>query len=138
MMSFPVFWFLFNIRNVCGVIPKKDIMLRGLLLAMMGSGLAQILAIILNAGVLMRYAADFLWLFALSALICAYFTHRASAIRNAALGEAVLKVIYVFCAFSVVVWIFLSFMIYPDMPSDARMDYTDLPIFYYLKSFFSL
>jgi hypothetical protein len=138
MMNFPILWFLFKIRSVCGAVPEKDGMLRMLLLVMMGIGFTQIAVIILNGGVLMRYAADFLWIFSLSALICAYFTYKTSVINNVVLGKAVLKMIYVFCIFSIVLWIFLSFMIYPDMPHDNRMDYTHLPVFHYLKSFFSL
>jgi hypothetical protein len=137
MMNFPLLWFLFNMRYACKVIPEEDIMLRRLLPAMIGIGFVQMAVIVLNAGVLMRYAVDFLWLFALSALVCACFTYKISVFGNMALGRAVLKLIYVFCAWCIVLWLFLSFMIYPDMP-DVRMDYTRLPIFHYMKSLFSL
>jgi hypothetical protein len=138
MMNFPVLWFLFNIRRVYGAVPEKDAMLRNLLLVMPSIGFVQIVVIALNAGVLMRYAVDFLWIFTLSALVCAYFTYRISVINNAVLGKIVLKMVYAFCVWCIILWVFLSFMIYPDMPTDTRMDYTHLPVFHYLKSIFSL
>jgi hypothetical protein len=138
MMNFPPLWFLFNIRRVCVAISEQHAMLRKLLLAMIGIGFTQIVVVSLNAGVLMRYAVDFLWLFTLSALVCAGFTYRMSVVRDVLLGRTVLKTIYVFCALSIVLWLCLSFMVYSDMPTDARMDYTHLPIFHYLKSLFSI
>jgi hypothetical protein len=137
MMNFPLLWFLFTMRRVCGAIPVQHDMLRKLLPAMLAIGFIQIVVIALNAGVLMRYAMDFLWLFALSGLVCACFTYRICMANDMTLGKTVLKMIYVFCAWSVVLWLFLSFMVYPDMPTDIRMDYTHLPIFHYLHSLFS-
>jgi hypothetical protein len=137
MMNFPLLWFLFNMRRVCGAVPAQHGMLRALLPAMMAIGFTQIVVIALNAGILMRYAMDFLWIFALSALVCACVTYRISMANDVALGKAVLKMIYVSCAWCIVLWFFLSFMIYPDMP-DVRMDYTHLPIFHYLRSLFGL
>jgi hypothetical protein len=137
LMNFPLLWFLFNIRRVCGAIPEKHGMLRNLLLAMMAVGLTQIVVIVLNAGILMRYTTDFLWIFTLSALVCAYFTYRMGMANGITMGKSVLKMIYMFCSWCIVLWFFLSFMIYPDMP-DARMDYTHLPIFHYLASLFSI
>jgi hypothetical protein len=134
LINLPVLWFLFNIRSVGAALRTNDAMLYRLLLLLLGIGLLHIFFISLNAGVLIRYSVDFLWIFTLAALICAYFTYQIH-IDNAPLAKNILKFFYVACAVSIVFCFFLSFISSAD---GISYNLTYGPVYYYLQSLFSI
>jgi hypothetical protein len=131
LMNLPLLWFLFNIRRVSAVLRANDGLLYGLLLLLLGIGLLHILFLSLNAGILIRYSSDFLWLFTLAALICAYFTYRIHVV-NVPLARGILKFIYMSSIASIVFCFFWTICI----GSNNLLAY--YPVYYYLQSLFSI
>jgi hypothetical protein len=129
LVNLPLLWFLFQIRRVGAALRKDDRLLYGLLLLLPGIGLLHILFLSLNAGVYIRYSIDFLWLFTLAALICAYFTYRIHA-ADVPLARTLLKFMYASCAASIVFCFFLSI----TLPSAIL----GLPVRHYLQNLFSI
>ncbi|MDR2366164.1 MAG: hypothetical protein LBD68_10015 [Zoogloeaceae bacterium] len=133
LINLPILWILLNIRRIGAFLKANEAMLHKLLLLSLGVGLLHIFFLSLNAGVLIRYSVDFLWLFTLAALICAYFTYRIHA-DNALLAKVILKFFYVSCAASVLVCFFLSFLRF----SSGKLNLTYPPVYYYLQNIFSM
>jgi hypothetical protein len=131
LMNLPLLWFLFRIRRVGAVLRTSDGLLHGLLLLLPGMGLLHILFLSLNAGVLIRYNVDFLWLFTLAALICAYFTYRTH-VADVPLARTILKFIYVSSAVSMVFCFFWIIVLF----SNNLLAY--LPVYHYMQGFFSI
>jgi hypothetical protein len=131
LINLPLLWFLFAIRRVGALLRTNDMILFWLLLLLPGIGLFHILFAALYAGVLVRYNVDFLWLFTLAALICAYFTYRIHT-DNAPLKKAILGIFYASCVASITLCLFSTLAVF----GGAYLVYP--PIYYYLKSFFIL
>jgi hypothetical protein len=129
MINFPVLWCLINIRRSYCAIREDNTILKHLLVAMPGIALLQILVLSLYAGINVRYALDFMWIFTLVALVCAYFTYEAS-LDNNAHRRFILKMIYMLCFASVVIEFFLS------LTGQSAFIYR--PLFHYLKDVFSI
>jgi hypothetical protein len=129
MINFPVVWCLVNIRRGYRAIPEHNAILKYLLMAMIGIGLLQILVLSLKAGVSVRYALDFMWIFTLLALICAYFSYETNAGNNA-LQRFTLKMVYALCCVSIAIEFFLSLT--------GQSAYIYQPLFHYLQNVFSI
>jgi hypothetical protein len=129
MINFPVLWCLINIRRSYCAIHENSAILKHLLVAMIGIGLLQILVLSLYAGVSIRYALDFMWIFTLVALVCAYFTYEANFDNNAH-RRFILKTVYVLCFASIVIEFFLSLT--------GQSNFIYRPLAHYLQNVFSI
>ncbi|MDR3158230.1 MAG: hypothetical protein LBU11_04300 [Zoogloeaceae bacterium] len=129
MVNFPVLWCLLNIRRGYCAIRGNNSVLRHLLMTLLGVGLLQILVLALYAGVSVRYALDFMWMFTLAALVCAYFTYEANFDNNAH-RRFILKTIYLLCLASIAIEFFLS------LTGQSHFIYR--PLFHYLQTVFSI
>jgi hypothetical protein len=131
LINFPVLWLISTARNVHKTLPETSAILKNILIAMMGIGILQIFVVSMVAGVAIRYSADFMWIFTLSALICAY---AASVKFHEGLAKyAVMKIIYLLCFVSIVIEFFLSFT-----PEHWYEYYFYKPLLYYFKCVFSI
>jgi hypothetical protein len=138
IINLPVLWFLVDIRHGYQFTSSENACLRSLLLAMLLIGLSYISTIALNAGIFIRYSVEFFWIFTLPALICAYSTYQINS-ADSALARIALKRIYIFCAVSIIIRFFLSFI--PRQGffiGSAPINYNYLPICYYLQNLFSI
>jgi hypothetical protein len=133
LINLPVLWFIFNIRRVGAALQANEQMLYKSLLLLLGVGLLHILFVSLNAGILIRYSVDFLWLFTLVALSSAYFTYRLH-IGNAVMARTVLKLFYGACAASIAICFFLSFVRF----AGGNLNLTYQPVYYYLQGLFGI
>ncbi|MDR0672558.1 MAG: hypothetical protein LBF93_02600 [Zoogloeaceae bacterium] len=122
LANLPLLWFLFNIRRVDAVMRENDALLCRLPLLLLGIGVFHILFLSLNAGIIVRYSVDFLWLFTLAALVCALFTCRIHA-DNAPLKRTMLKTVYISCAASIAFCFFLSLVLFDATLSLSLRDY---------------
>jgi hypothetical protein len=128
LVNFPVLWLISTAKNVYKTLPKTDAILKNMLLAMLGIGILQIFIVSAIAGVNVRYSVDFMWVFTLSALICAYATYRKFS------NYVILKIIYMLCFASIVIVFFLSFTF--DLYD--QLFYFYKPLLYYFKCVFSI
>jgi hypothetical protein len=129
MVNFPVLWCLLRIRRSYCAICENDSVLKHLLITLLGVGLLQIFVLALYAGVSVRYALDFMWMFTLVALVCAYFTYEAN-FENNAYRRFILKTVYILCLASIGIEFFLSLT--------GQSDFISRPLFHYLQAVFSI
>jgi hypothetical protein len=129
MINFPVLWCLITIRRSYCALHGNNSILKHLLMLLLGIGLLQILVLALYAGVSIRYALDFMWMFTLVALVCAYFVYEAN-FDNHAHRRFILKTVYMLFLASIVIELFLSLT--------GQSTFIYRPLFHYLQNVFSI